>query len=84
MELKKSLNEDSFWSNVLEKEKIEILKELSLTNEIINPLFEKLKNNYTDNQIKIESIPNQLKYYNENISKTESELKKLKNFLVYL
>ncbi|MGM0411260.1 MAG: Wzz/FepE/Etk N-terminal domain-containing protein, partial [Bacillota bacterium] len=81
LELKKSLNEDSFWSNVLEKEKIEILKELSLTNEIINPLFEKLKNNYTDNQIKIESIPNQLKYYNENISKTESELKKLKNDL---
>ena len=67
LELKRSLNEDAFWNNVLEKEKIEILKDLSLTNQIMNPLFEKLKDNYTNNQVKINSIPSQINYYKEKI-----------------
>jgi len=81
LELKRSLNEDAFWNNVLEKEKIEILKDLSLTNQIMNPLFEKLKDNYTNNQVKINSIPSQINYYKEKIPKIESEVKNLKNEL---
>ena len=81
LELKRSLTNDSFWDKIFEPEEIEVLKDVSLTNEIMNPIYKQLKNEYINNKISVESIPDQIEYYEKEIQKEENELINLKNKL---
>ncbi|RCW44110.1 MULTISPECIES: GNVR domain-containing protein [unclassified Halanaerobium] len=72
--LNKSLSNDAFWENILNKEKIEILKDLQLSNEIINPVFQRLKVRYSDNKVTLETLPQEIEYYRSELNNEVMEL----------
>ncbi|MCF8002543.1 MAG: hypothetical protein K9K76_11900 [Halanaerobiales bacterium] len=80
--LKRSLSNNAFWNNILDEEQIEILKDLTLTDEIVNPIFQNLKTKYSNSKISIESIPVQIQYYERKIKEEKEKLDNLKSELV--
>jgi len=76
--LRKSINENAFWNNILEKREIEALTKIGLNNEILNPIYNTLKKKLKNNNIIIESYPEQIKYFEDNMIQQKQELKELK------
>ena len=76
-ELKKAVSDDVFWQQILTAEEINILENLQLNNEIVNPIYQKLSTRLTDSRILVESIPEQIKYYEDLVSVREKEINDL-------
>ena len=81
LKLNRDLSNDFVWENIFKTDELEILKNLSISNEIINPTYEQLKNKFTENKISIESLPEQIKFYETKIKSEEKEIESLKNKL---
>lgn len=75
--LKKSVSEDVFWEKILTFKEIDILQKLHLNNEIINPIYQKIKTKLSDSKIIVDSIPEQLHYYQTSVINRENELNQL-------
>jgi uncharacterized protein involved in exopolysaccharide biosynthesis len=80
-ELDKSLTEDAFWQEILNPAQIEALKNLTLSNEVINPIYQQLKQQLTDRRLAIESLPAQITYYESSIEDKEADIKDMKDTL---
>lgn len=79
--LKKTVSEDVFWEKILTPKEIDILQNLHLNNEIINPIYQKLKTQLFDSKIIVDSIPEQIRYYQSSAINSESDLNQLNNKL---
>lgn len=75
--LNRSIDNNALWNNLLSEDKINILKELQLKNEIINPVYQKAKKDYSDNEVSIFKIPMLIKYYKKEIKEEEKQLSEL-------
>ncbi len=76
-DLKRAVTDDILWEKILNPEEIKVIKDMKLTDEIINPIYQKLKDRISDSQILIECIPEQIEYYNDLIVEKTSELEEL-------
>ena len=79
--LKKALSEEVFWEKILTLDEIDILQDLQLNVEIINPIYQKLKTRLSDSIILVESIPEQIGNYQDLAVKRKNEIDELNNEL---
>ena len=75
--LTKNLNETPLWNNLLNTEDIQILSEIELNNQIINPVYKEFKLQSSRNEILLRTYPEQIKYYNNKLDKVESNIESL-------
>ncbi|MFP4662748.1 MAG: Wzz/FepE/Etk N-terminal domain-containing protein, partial [Halanaerobiales bacterium] len=72
--LRKAVSEDVFWQSILTENEMSILQNLQLENEVINPIFQKLKTQLTDTELLVGTIPRQIEQYEEMAADKELEL----------
>lgn len=65
--LERSLSEDVFWDNIFSPEELEILTELVLEEEQINPVYETLRQERSQLEIKVNALPQQISHFAEEI-----------------
>ncbi|AZR73918.1 hypothetical protein BBF96_11260 [Anoxybacter fermentans] len=75
--LKKAITEDAFWQSLLSMEEIKALQDLQLSNEIVNPIYQKLKNKLADDEVLVQSIPEQIAHYKQLVAQKEREINEL-------
>jgi hypothetical protein len=56
-ELKKSITNDVLWEKILSPEQMNSIKNLKLTDEIVNPIYRSLRQRLSENEIIIDSYP---------------------------
>ena len=76
--LRRSLSEDAFWENIFAPEELEIMSELLLEDEEINPVYQALRQERADLQVKVSSIPEQIGRFSESIENLEEEKEDLR------
>ncbi|MFP4015793.1 MAG: GumC family protein [Halanaerobiales bacterium] len=72
--VRKAVSEDVFWQSILSDKEISNLQNLQLENEVINPIFQKLKIQLADTELRVDSIPMQIEQYEEMVADKQQEL----------
>jgi len=75
-ELKKAITTDAIWENILSPEQISQIKNMKLTNEIVNPIYKTLRTRLSNNNIIINSYPKQISHYQKLVEEKRSLVKK--------
>ncbi|MDI3548616.1 MAG: hypothetical protein PWR10_2268 [Halanaerobiales bacterium] len=75
--LKKAITNDALWQNILDPEKVNILKNMQLSSEIINPIYQKLKDRLAEDKLLVKSIPEQIQEYQKLVSAKTAEIKEM-------
>ena len=76
--LERSLSEDPFWENIFAPEELEVLAELVLEDEEVNPVYQQLREERADLQIRLYSLPEQINYLEESLSELEKQKEDLR------
>jgi len=76
--LERSLSEDPFWENIFDTEELEVLADLVLEDEEVNPVYQQLREEKTDLQIRLSSLPEQINYLEESLSELEEQKEDLR------
>ena len=69
--LRRSLSEDAFWENIFSPEELEIMSDLVLEEERINPVYDWLRQERAELDILINSLPQQIEYLQESLEEIE-------------
>lgn len=77
--LNRSIDNNTLWHNVLSENEMNVLEELQLKDEIINPVYQKAKKKQSDNKVIISKIPMLMKHYQKEVKKEEEHLAELNN-----
>jgi len=72
-DLEKSLTEDAFWDNIFSPEELELLAEMVLREERVNPVYERLALERADLEVAINSLPAQITDLEEEIDRLSEE-----------
>ncbi|MFW6252078.1 MAG: GumC family protein [Halanaerobium sp.] len=73
----RSVDNNTLWSSILTEGEINLLDQLKLEDEMINPIYKKAKDNLTDNNIDSNKIPTLIEYYNNEVQNEKDRLEKL-------
>ncbi len=73
----RSVDNNTLWSSILTEGEINLLDQLKLEDEMINPIYKKAKDNLTDNNIDSNKIPTLIEYYNNEVKNEKDRLEKL-------
>ena len=79
--LERSLTDDSFWENVFSPEELEVLSEMVLETEQINSVYQRLRGERADKTVQINSLPEKIDYYEEEVVGLEAETEELRLYI---
>ncbi len=83
-ELEKSLSEDAFWDRIFSPDEIEVLSQLVLTEEIVNPIYSSLRDQKADLEVEFGALPGQIDYYDNIIEETEERISQIREEILTL
>ncbi|SDL10267.1 Wzz/FepE/Etk N-terminal domain-containing protein [Halarsenatibacter silvermanii] len=79
--LEKSLTEDAFWENIFSPEELEIMTDLVMEEERINPVYETLRQERANVRVQLVSIPQQIDQFENEIEEIGREKEELRSEL---
>lgn len=83
-ELEKSLSEDVFWDRIFSPDEIEVLSQLVLTEETINPIYRSLRDQKASIEVELGTLPGQIEFYDSLIEETEEQINHLRQEILSL